>query len=250
MQNAINLAYLAASVLFILGLIKLSHPRTAVFGNQLGAIGMLIAILATLLDRQIIQSGISGYVTIFAGLLVGGAIGATFALKVKMTSMPEMVALLNGFGGGDSVLIAGAALHDATDPTLQLTVATVASAIIGSVTFWGSLVAIVKLQDLVSDKFSRFPGRQPLSAVVGLVCIALGLWVVNSPDSFAMYWILVVVSSILGLLLMMPIGGADMPVVISLLNSYSGLAAAAAGFVLSNNSLIITGSLVGASGIP
>ncbi|MEX1232850.1 MAG: NAD(P)(+) transhydrogenase (Re/Si-specific) subunit beta [Planctomycetaceae bacterium] len=249
MQNAINLAYLAASVLFILGLIKLSHPRTAVFGNQLGAIGMLIAVIATLLDRHIIEAGTNGYLMIFAGLIVGGGIGAAMALKVKMTAMPEMVALLNGFGGGASVLIAGAALHDATDPSMQLTIATVASAIIGAVTFWGSLVAIVKLQDIVSDRVSRFPGRQALSAIVGLACIGLGIWIVIRPDALAVYWILVVASSALGVLLIMPIGGADMPVAVALLNSYSGLAAAAAGFVLNNNSLIITGSLVGASGI-
>ncbi|MFN0195998.1 MAG: NAD(P)(+) transhydrogenase (Re/Si-specific) subunit beta, partial [Planctomycetaceae bacterium] len=152
MQHAINLAYLIASVLFIIGLMKLSHPRTAVQGNLLGSVGMLIAIVATLLDRQIINAGVSGYLIIFAGLLVGSAIGAVLALKVKMTAMPEMVALLNGFGGGASVLVAGAALHDAIDTSLQFTVATVASALIGAVTFWGSLVAVVKLQDMVSDR--------------------------------------------------------------------------------------------------
>ena len=249
MHNLINLAYLAASVLFIFGLVNLSHPRTAVRGNLFGATGMLIALIATLVDRNIIAAGANGYLIIFAGLLVGGAIGATLALRVQMTAMPEMVALLNGFGGGASVLIASSALVDAADPSVQLSVATVVSALIGAVTFWGSLVAFVKLQNLISDNVGRFPGRQFLSGVVGLAALGLGGWVVAHPDALGAYWALVALASLLGLLLVMPIGGADMPVAIALLNSYSGMAAAAAGFVLSNNALIITGSLVGASGM-
>ncbi len=245
----IDVAYLVAAVLFIFGMIYLAHPRTAVRGNKLGALGMLIAIVATLADRNLIASGTAGFAVIAAGLAVGAGIGAVLALKVKMTAMPEMVALLNGFGGGASLLVAGAVLHDTPDPTLQILIATVVTGIIGSVTFWGSLVAFTKLQDLLSDQASRFAGQKAAAGVFGVISLALGFWVVYEPASPYAYWVLVGVSSVLGLLLVMPIGGADMPVAIALLNSYSGLAAAATGFVLNNNGLIITGSLVGASGI-
>ena len=250
MQSAlINIAYLIASVLFILGLIKLAHPRTAVQGNFLGAIGMLIAIVATLLDRGVIAAGVNGYLIIFAGLLVGSIIGTLMAVKVQMTAMPQMVALLNGFGGGASILVAGAALVDAKDPNIQLTVATVATGIIGAVTFWGSLVAFAKLQDIISDRFGRFPGQQFFNAAMLLISLGLGAWIVADPTVTYSYWLLVVAASLLGVFVVTPIGGADMPVAIALLNSYSGLAGAATGFVLNNNGLIITGSLVGASGI-
>ena len=250
MQSAaINIAYLVASVLFIFGLVKLSHPRTAVQGNRLGATGMLIAIVATLIDRHIIEAGASGYLIIFAALLIGSALGALLALKVKMTAMPEMVALLNGFGGAASVLVAGAALIDTADPTLQIAVATVASGLIGAVTFWGSMVAVVKLQELIPEKYCHFAGQHLINGLLGLIVLALGAWLVIMPQATDTYWVLVAVSSVLGILLVIPIGGADMPVAIALLNSYSGLAGAATGFVLSNNGLIITGSLVGASGI-
>jgi proton-translocating NAD(P)+ transhydrogenase subunit beta len=250
LQNAlINISYLIASVLFILGLIKLAHPRTAVQGNFLGAVGMLIAIIATLFERNIIDAGLNGFAFIFAGILVGSLIGIIMALKVQMTAMPQMVALLNGFGGGASVLVAGAALIDARDPNLQLSVATVASGIIGAITFWGSLVAFAKLQDLISDRFGRFAGQQAFNVILALAALALGAWIVAEPGTTNIYWILVAVGSVLGVFLVTPIGGADMPVAIALLNSYSGLAAAATGFVLNNNGLIITGSLVGASGI-
>jgi NAD(P) transhydrogenase subunit beta len=245
----INISYLIASVLFIFGLINLSHPRTAVRGNFLGALGMLIAIIATLFERNIIEAGVNGFLIIFAGLLVGSVIGLAMAVKVRMTAMPQMVALLNGFGGGASVLVAGAALIDAKDPNVQLTTATVASALIGAVTFWGSLVAFAKLQDLISDRFGRFAGQRAFNLILGVVSLSLGGWIVSDPSSANLYWVLVAAASLLGIFLVTPIGGADMPVAIALLNSYSGLAAAATGFVLNNNGLIITGSLVGASGI-
>ncbi len=245
----INISYLIASVLFILGLVKLSHPRTAVRGNQMGAIGMLIAIVATLFDKNILAADANGWLILFAGLVLGSAIGAVLALKVKMTAMPEMVGLLNGFGGGASVLVAGAALMDSAHPSLQLLIATVVSGIIGAVTFWGSLVAVVKLQDIISDRASRFAGQKAMSAVLAVGSLVLGVWVTVNPADPAVYWVLVLVASMLGVMLTLPIGGADMPVAIALLNSYSGLAAAATGFVLNNTGLIITGSLVGASGI-
>lgn len=244
----INLAYLAASVLFVFCLKGLSHPRTAVRGNFLGALGMLLAVAVTLVDRQIV-----GFEVILAGMLAGSAIGALFAMKVPMTGMPQMVALFNGFGGGASVLVAGASLLEAigagTTRPATFSVAVAASGIIGAVTFWGSLVAFGKLQGLIPERAILFPGRQAINAVLGLACLALGGWLVTSPQVPAAYLALTGAASVLGVLLVIPIGGADMPVVIALLNSYSGLAGAATGFVLGNNVLIIAGSLVGASGI-
>lgn len=248
LEAIINTAYLVASILFIFGLKGLTHPRTAVRGNLLGATGMLIAVLATLTDKHIVS-----YEVIIAGIVVGAAIGATLAIKIQMTAMPELVALLNGFGGAASVLVAGAALIESGTvseaPLLQLTIATAASGLIGAVTFWGSLVAFGKLQGLINENAVLFSGQQAINAVLGIIVLGLSIGVVQDPSNIWLYWILAAVSSVLGVLLVIPIGGADMPVVVALLNSYSGLAAAATGFVLSNNVLIITGSLVGASGI-
>ncbi len=245
-ENLINLAYLVAAVLFILGIKGMTHPRTAVRGNRLGAVGMLIAVVAALLDLHVVR-----YEWIIAGVVLGAGIGALMANRVQMTDMPQMVALLNGFGGIASTLVAGAALLEtlavAVSPPLQFTIATAASGLIGAVTFWGSLVAFGKLQGLVGD--IRITGAQMLNAALLALTTAFGVWLVIDPSATWAYWALVVTASILGLSLVFPIGGADMPVVISLLNSYSGLAAAATGFVLNNNALIITGSLVGASGI-
>jgi NAD(P) transhydrogenase subunit beta len=248
-EALINLSYLVASVLFIICFKQLAHPRTAVRGNQIGALGMLLCIVATLFDRNIV-----GFEVILAGLVVGSALGAIFALKVRMTAMPQMVALLNGFGGGASTLVAGAALVETgmTSKILltQMTVSTAASGLVGAVTFWGSLVAYLKLEEfIISGNPVQFRGQHLVNLLIGLVAVALGAWLVIDPSRFSTYWYLVLVSSVLGVLLVIPIGGADMPVVISLLNSYSGIAAACTGFVIDNNGLIIAGSLVGASGI-
>jgi NAD(P) transhydrogenase subunit beta len=247
-QVLVNLAYLVAASLFIFGLKGLSHPRTAVRGNLLGAAGMLLAVVVTLLDRHII-----GFELILAGFVIGAAVGATLAVKIQMTAMPQLVALFNGFGGAASALVAGAALIDPTlqPPTItsQFSIATVASGLIGAVTFWGSLVAFGKLQGLITEKPVLLPGRHVINILLLLGALLLGAWLVTQPESFWIYWLVVVVASLLGVLLVIPIGGADMPVVISLLNSYSGLAAAATGFVLFNNALIISGSLVGAAGL-
>lgn len=240
----INLSYLVASVLFIFGLKGLSHPRTAVRGNLLGAAGMLLAVVATLLDRRIVE-----FHWLIIGLAVGGGVGAVLALKVQMTAMPQMVALLNGFGGGASVLVAGAALFETLQPSVQMTVATAASGIIGAVTFWGSLVAFGKLQGLITERSVTFAGQQIVNVAVGIAAAVFAAWLVYDPNALVAFWILVAVASALGILLVIPIGGADMPVVIALLNSYSGLAGAATGFVLNNTGLIIAGALVGASGI-
>ncbi len=246
----INLTYLVASILFIFGIKGLTHPRTAVRGNLLGATGMLLAVVATLADEQVLGAGALSLGHILAGVALGSAIGATLALKIQMTAMPQMVALLNAFGGGASALIAGAVLAETGLPSVQTTVATVASGIIGSVTFWGSLVAFDKLQGgVLPDQPVHFPAQQLLNVLLGVGALGLGIWVIADPTDLAAYGWLIAVASVLGVLLTIPIGGADMPVAIALLNSYSGLAAASTGFVLNNDILIITGSLVGASGL-
>lgn len=241
-------AYLIASALFILGLKGLTHPRTAVRGNLLGALGMFIAVLVTLLDQRIVD-----WTTLLAGLVVGGAIGAVLAAKIQMTAMPQLVALFNGLGGAASALVAGTALMGAGLPdqslAAQFTIASAAAGLIGAVTFWGSLVAFGKLQELIPERAMFFPGQQVVNALLGVLALGLAGWLVMRPDDAIWYWALVAAASVLGVLLVTPIGGADMPVVIALLNSYSGLAAAATGFVLMNNVLIIAGSLVGASGL-
>ena len=246
--DLVRLAYLVAASLFVLGLKGLSHPRTAVRGNRLSALGMFIAIVVTLIDQQIVR-----FEVIVAGIVLGGAIGAIWALKVPMTAMPQFVGLCNGFGGGASVLVAGAAfveasLRSAGDVSMQIGIATMASGLIGGVTFWGSLVAFGKLQGLVSEKAVRFTGDHVLKGLFLLAGLTAGVLGILQPENTEYYWIMVAIASVLGILLVVPIGGADMPVVIALLNSYSGMAAAATGFVLSNNVLIIAGSLVGASG--
>ncbi len=260
----IRLAYLVAAVLFILGLKGLTHPRTAVRGNLTGALGMLIAVIATLFAAELVTHP-SGYWLIGIGLVIGGAIGAVLATRVRMTGMPQMVALLNGFGGGASVLVAGAELAVFDPAAITARVAAgdpealpvwfvlltgLLAGLIGAVTFWGSLVAFAKLEEYQSFKKPiRYPAQQPINALLGLIVVALLILGVMNPESVWIYWLLVIVASVLGFTLVNPIGGADMPVVIALLNSYSGLAATATGFVLNNYVLIIAGSLVGASGV-
>jgi NAD(P) transhydrogenase subunit beta len=246
-QAIVNIAYLISAALFIFALKGLSHPRTAVRGNLLGALGMLIAIVVTLMDKAIVS-----YELIILGLLIGAVVGTISALKVPMTSMPQMVALFNGFGGGASTLVAALAFIEAMElgkvMGTQETVATVASGIIGAVTFWGSLVAFAKLEGLIEERPIRYKGEHFVKVLFLLASIVFGV-IFGTEREVNYYWYLTASASVLGVLLTIPIGGGDMPVVISLLNSYSGLAACATGFVLNNNVLIISGSLVGASGI-
>ncbi|TGN06465.1 NAD(P)(+) transhydrogenase (Re/Si-specific) subunit beta [Leptospira ilyithenensis] len=247
--NALNLSYLLASILFIVGLKQLGHPKTATKGNILGAVGMFIAVVATLFDQQIIS-----YEWIAIGIAIGSVIGIILAIKIQMTAMPQLVAVLNGFGGIASVLVAGSALQISIPKyeyivNYQEIISIVFSAIVGGITFSGSFIAFGKLQGFVTEKAVRYPGDQAVKIVIGLACIGLGVYSTLSPTNEPIYWILSAASLVLGILLVVPIGGADMPVVISLLNSYSGIAASATGFVLNNNVLIIAGSLVGASGI-
>jgi H+-translocating NAD(P) transhydrogenase subunit beta len=251
-EALVNLSYLAAAVLLILTFKGLGHPRTAVGANQRGALGMLVAVVATfaLLDWS---RGAGRYWVIFAGLAVGAAVGAGLALRIRMTAMPQMVALLNGFGGAASTLVAGAALLEVLAQgravPVQVAVAAAASGIIGAVTFWGSLVAFGKLQELVPGRPLLFPGQHVASAVLLGLAVLTGGWLVGRPELAGLYWLMAALASGLGVVSVLRVGGADMPVVICLLNSYSGLAACATGFVLDNTMLIIAGSLVGASGL-
>jgi NAD(P) transhydrogenase subunit beta len=251
----INLAYLLAAALFIFGLKRLSHPKTARNGNRLSAFGMLIAIAVTLGDREII-----GYWTILAGVVVGSGVGAVLAARVQMTAMPQMVGLLNGFGGLASATVAlGEYLRARNDvditPRADTLVTMGLSVLIGMVTFTGSLMAFGKLQGLKFRGRSlgnpvTFSMQHALNAF--LLAFAVGMIVFITRDYEQAVWavvLLYLVAAVLGVLVVVPIGGADMPVVISLLNSYSGLAAMTTGFALDNYCLIITGSLVGASGI-
>lgn len=253
----INGLYILAAIFFTLGLKGLAHPRSAVGGNLVSAVGMLIAIVATLLNNEILS-----FQWIIVGLAIGTVIGTVIALTIQMTAMPQMVGLFNGFGGGASVLVATAALFESvtvgflaggasviSSGSLQFVIATVVSALIGAVTFWGSLVAFGKLAGIVTEKAVRYPGDQFMKILVGIAIIVFAVLIVIDPARLEFLWLLIGLSSLLGLLLTIPIGGADMPIVIALLNSYSGLAAAATGFVINNSILIIAGSLVGASGI-
>jgi NAD(P) transhydrogenase subunit beta len=237
------LTYLLAAVLFIVGLKMLGSPRTARRGNAIGATGMLIAIVATLIDQDIVNWG-----TVIAGLVVGSLIGGFLAIRVQMTSMPELVAAFNGFGGVASVLVALAEVDRvAGDFDTETSVVVVLSLAIGSITFSGSFVAFGKLQGMITGRPVALPAGQAINGLLAIAIVVLGIWATTSGEAAA-YWAIVAVALVLGVLGVMPIGGADMPVVISLLNSLSGVAAAMAGFVIGNQALIIGGALVGAAG--
>ena len=239
-----SIAYVLASVLFILGIKKLSHPKTARDGNFVAASGMLIAIVATLVFYSNID-----FQLILIGIAIGAIIGATFAIKVEMTQMPQMVAIFNGFGGGASALIASAEfLSSGNINTFTLSTIMI-SIFVGTLTLTGSFIAFGKLQGFISGQPIVFPGQQALNAILALVLLAISVFVVQTSGEMNYFYGVIAISAILGITLTIPIGGADMPVVISLLNSYSGVAAAATGFVLMNNGLIISGALVGASGL-
>jgi NAD(P) transhydrogenase subunit beta len=248
----IDACYIAAAVLFIFGLKMLSRPETARRGNLVSAIGMLIAIVATLLLKGM------AYHWIVVGIVIGSLVGAPAARLVKMTAMPEMVGLFNGFGGLASLLVGWAEYHrwaaagDAPVSPLFSAVAIVLTVLIGGVTFSGSMVAFLKLGEWISGKPVLYRGQHVVNGLVLLAALAAGITVIAhpvAPGAYAVFIVVVVLALIVGVTSVIPIGGADMPVVISLLNSYSGLAACAAGFVILNNVLIVAGALVGASGI-
>ena len=242
MHELSQIGYLLAAVLFIFGLKFMAKPRTAVRGNIFGAIGMLVATGVALINRE-------SYVYIGLGIIIGAAVGGVLAYKIQMTAMPQLVALFNGFGGFASVFVAGGELiRSGKTSHWDVLLAVGVSGIIGAVTFSGSVVAFGKLQELkVFKKPISVPGQHAIN--IGLaVLLALLVWAIVAQYTWT-YILLILVALGLGILLVNPIGGADMPVVIALLNSYSGLAAAATGFVVDNNVLIIAGSLVGASGV-
>ncbi len=249
MSSYQSLALLLAALCFIVALKRLGHPRTALGGNAIGALGMLLAIVVT-----IIASGRLPTSLLIIGLLIGAAIGLLCAIFIRFTAMPQLVALFNGFGGISSAMVAGVVLYSlgaagVAAASLTTRVAVIASGTIGAVTFLGSLVAFGKLQGIISEKPLVYPGHQIIKIAIILVCaLAVYLAWINPQDA-AIYWIMCGVAALLGILLVLPIGGADMPVVIALLNSYSGLAAAATGFALNSNLLVVAGTLVGASGI-
>ncbi|MBL7248907.1 NAD(P)(+) transhydrogenase (Re/Si-specific) subunit beta [Alcanivorax marinus] len=243
-DNWIDIAYLISAILFVLGIKGLTKPKTAVRGNMLAAAGMGVACVVTLLHRDIVT-----YEIIIAGVIVGGVIGAILAKKVQMTAMPQLVALLNGFGGGASFAVAAAEFFRGGHPDVVGIIATGAAVLIGAVTLTGSFVAFAKLQELIGGKPMGFPGMKLVNALLLIgSLVAIGYLVMN-PGTPLVFWALAIAAAVLGVLLVLPIGGADMPVVIALLNSYSGIAASAAGFVMGNSALIVTGSLVGASGL-
>jgi NAD(P) transhydrogenase subunit beta len=246
-REVTNLLYLVTIVTFILALKFLSTPATARRGNQIGAAGMLVAIVVTFL-----QDAVVSYWEIAVGMVIGGAFGAVAARKVRMTAMPQMVALFNGVGGGAAALISLAEFHNhAPDPgTLKWDISTsiMLSAIIGSISFSGSMVAFAKLQELISGRPIVFPLQQVVNGALFAAVLAAGIAIAAGAEKQWLIWALIGGAALFGVLFVLPIGGADMPVVISLLNAFTGLAAAATGFELENNVLIVSGMLVGASG--
>ena len=249
-ETMTGFAYLIASVCFILALRGLSSPETARKGNAFGISGMLIAIATTLADP-----GILSFEMIILGVLVGGSIGTVVALKIQMTALPQLVAFFHSLVGLAAVFVAAAAFfapeaygigvrgNIATASLIEMALGTA----IGAITFSGSIIAFAKLQGLMSGSPIVFPGQHVLNALIGVAIVALISWLVMS-NSDPAFWAIVAISLLIGFLLIIPIGGADMPVVISMLNSYSGWAACGIGFTLGNSLLIITGALVGSSG--
>lgn len=245
-SSVIELAYLITAVTFIVAIKRLGSPATARSGNQLAAVGMLLAILATFASQMLANLAI-----IAVGIVIGGALGALFARRVKITAMPQMVALFNGMGGGAAALIAAGEYRELVAQSSSLafaaTVTILLSGLMGSVSFSGSLVAFAKLQELMPGRPLRYSGQHYVNLTVLALIVVVGgaLLFVTLPPAFAVY---MAAALVLGLLVVLPIGGADMPVVIAVLNSCTGLAAAVTGFLLGNNVLIVAGALVGASG--
>ena len=243
-----NLFYVIAAVLFILGIKRLSSPKTARTGNAIASVGMLIAILAT-----VSSFGGLDFKLIAIGMIVGSILGATFALRVEMTQMPQMVAIFNGFGGGASALVATAEFFSkfgTSDQSTFLVTTVILSIFIGTLTLTGSFIAFGKLQGFISGQPIVFKGQQALNAIIMISLIVFAVYtILGGANEMNAFYVVIILSALIGITLTVPIGGADMPVVISLLNSYSGIAASATGFVLMNNGLIIAGALVGASGL-
>jgi len=265
MEAWVPLGYLLSAALFIFGLKKLGHPRTAPRGNQYGALGMLVAVITTVIDMQLADGGLN-LPLIAAGLVIGSLIGIVMAVKVEMTGMPELVALFNGFGGAASALVAlsetwkyieDSSLELPTGLGLQVVVVAAGlSALVGWMTLTGSILAMFKLKGGVElfGKWFSTPTwgpawLNPVKVLLTVSVLALIVMSINDPTNTTYLWAIILISCLLGIILVLPIGGADMPVVVSLLNSLSGIAAAFTGFIISNPVLIVAGSLVGASGL-
>jgi NAD(P) transhydrogenase subunit beta len=240
--DVVSVLYIVGFALFIAGLHMVRGPRTAVRGNQVAATGMAIALVGTLIDDRIGDWGL-----IVVGVVIGTAIGIPAARNVKMTAMPQMVALFNGVGGGAVALISLVEFRDSSELPLESLIPIVLAAIIGSISFWGSNVAFSKLQELAWAK-RRFPRFTLANVVIAVVVLALAVTIVAGADAQILFWLLLLAAGVLGVTAVLPIGGADMPVVISTLNAFTGLSAAAAGVALDNTALIVAGMLVGASG--
>jgi NAD(P) transhydrogenase subunit beta len=245
--NFIAVCYIVAFVLFIVGLGRLTGPRTAVSGNRIAAVGMAVAVIATLLD----QNMGSNWVLIIIAVVIGVAIAVPAARNVKMTAMPQMVALFNGVGGGAIALISWAEFRETNGfdftPT-YVVIFSLFAAIIGSISFWGSIIAFAKLQELIDGKPVALPGQQVINVALLAVVIGIAVAIVAGATAPILIVLILLLAAIVGLFVVLPIGGADMPVVISLLNAFTGLSAAAAGISLDNTALIVGGMIVGASG--
>lgn len=265
MNNLVAVLYIAAFALFIYGLMGLTGPKTAVRGNWIAAVGMGVAVVATLIEVR--DTAAINWILIAAGLAIGVILGVPPAKRTKMTAMPQLVALFNGVGGGTVALIAWSefletdgfsAFQHGEEPTVHIVVGSLFAAVIGSVSFWGSLVAFAKLQELLNKKVEKaFVSNartfQLLNMVLLLVAVAASVWIgihATPGEGTAVWWVVIVLvaAGLMGLFVVFPIGGADMPVVISLLNALTGLSAAAAGLALNNTAMIVAGMIVGASG--
>jgi H+-translocating NAD(P) transhydrogenase subunit beta len=240
-HDVVQILYIIAFTLFITGLHMLRGPRTAVRGNQIAAVGMAVAVVATLLTR-----GVGDWILIVVGVAIGTAIGVPSARSVKMTQMPQMVALFNGVGGGAVALISIVEFRaTGGDIELESLIPILFAAIIGSISFWGSIVAFLKLQESLKGRFAI---PRAVNGVLLVIAVALAVVIAAGSDSQLLFWLILASAGALGVLAVLPIGGADMPVVISTLNAFTGLSAAAAGIALDNTALIVAGMLVGASG--
>lgn len=246
LPNIIQLFYLLATGLFIVGIKRLGSPSTARSGNRLASMGMLVGVVVTLFDREIVS-----FEFIIAGIVIGSLIGIIAAKKVQMTAMPEMVAIFNGFGGAASALVAWGEVTRFNPVLLEghVLATTGLSVLIGAITFTGSFVAFGKLKGFIHGGRVALPGQNYINLILTIGALGLVGWYAVNPEDQFVFWLLFGLSLLIGVATVMPIGGADMPVVISLLNSYSGIAASMAGFVLGNNLLIISGALVGAAGL-
>jgi H+-translocating NAD(P) transhydrogenase subunit beta len=239
-NDVIQLLYIVAFSMFIIGLHMLRGPRTAVRGNQIAAVGMAVAVFATLLHEEIGDWGL-----IVLGVVIGAAVGVPAARSVKMTAMPQMVALFNGVGGGAVALISVVEFRSVSDIELRSLIPILFAAIIGSISFWGSIIAFLKLQEVMKGGIKT---PKAVNGALLAIAVILAVIIAAGSDSEALFWLILVSAGALGVLAVVPIGGADMPVVISTLNAFTGLSAAAAGIALDNTALIVAGMLVGASG--